>query len=452
MLRTSSVERTEIVVRAAQPGVELDEATTVEVTGPVSLTGSIMVPGDKSISHRALLLAGLCKGESTIHGLSQGDDVKRTRQALADLGVQFTDVAGELRVMGGIRTEPSDPLDLGNSGTAMRLIAGLCAGQDMFTVLTGDRFLRARPMGRVAVPLRAMGATVDGRRDGTLAPLAIRGGNLTGIHYQSPVASAQVKSAIMLAGLAADGSTTVVEPAPTRRHTEEMLELFGVDVTVDGTSVTVRRASLAPATVNVQGDPSQAAFWAVGALIAPDSRVAVQNLYSGPGRTGFVDVLHRMGGQLELDPTTGLLSVASGRLSATSVGAEDIPGIVDEIPVLAVAAAAASGTTVISGAAELRVKESDRIKSTVAMLAAFGARAEETPDGMVIKGGAPLHGGVVHSHGDHRIAMAAVVCAMAAVGTTVIHGWDCVATSYPGFADHVALLSEGRARLRPIAG
>ncbi|MGH3929245.1 MAG: 3-phosphoshikimate 1-carboxyvinyltransferase [Pseudonocardiaceae bacterium] len=439
-------------MRAEQPRMEqeLDEATTVEVTGPVALGGSITVPGDKSISHRALLLAGLCEGESTVHGLSSGDDVQRTRQALADLGVRFTDVDGALRVRGGIRTEPSSPLDLGNSGTAMRLLAGVCAGQDMFTVLTGDKFLRARPMDRVAVPLRAMGAKVDGRHDGTLAPLAIRGGNLMGIHYASPVASAQVKSAIMLAALAADGSTTVVEPVPTRRHTEEMLDLFGVDVTVDGTSVTVSRASLVPATVNVQGDPSQAAFWAVGALIAPDSQVVVENLYTGPGRTGFVDVLQRMGGRLELDPTTGLLSIASGRLSATSIGTEDIPGIVDEIPVLAVAAAAANGTTVISGAEELRVKESDRITSTVAMLTAFGARAEETPDGMVIEGGAALRGGVVHSQGDHRIAMAAAVCGMAAVGTTVISGWDSVATSYPGFGDHVALLSQGKAQLRPI--
>ncbi|WP_198943062.1 3-phosphoshikimate 1-carboxyvinyltransferase [Actinophytocola xanthii] len=428
----------------------LDDATTVGVAGPVALAGAIRVPGDKSISHRALLFAGLAEGESTVRGLSRGDDVRRTRQALAEFGVRFTDEDGYLRVLGGLREEPSTVLDLGNSGTAMRLIAGVCAGQDMHTVLTGDRFLRARPMDRVAVPLRSMGATVDGRQGGRLAPLSIRGGNLSGIHYASPVASAQVKSAVMLAGLSAAGSTTVVEPVATRRHTEEMLALFGVDVEVDGTAVTVRRSTLTPAEVDVQGDPSQAAFWAVGALIAPDSRVRVDNLYSGHGRTGFVDVLRRMGGRLDFDRTTGTLEITSGPLTAVSIGAEDVPGIVDEIPVLAVAAAAAEGTTVISGAEELRVKESDRIKSTVAMLCAFGVHAEETPDGMVIEGTANRRGGEVHSHGDHRIAMAAAVSGLAATGPTVIHGWDAVATSYPGFADHVAELSGGAARLREV--
>jgi 3-phosphoshikimate 1-carboxyvinyltransferase len=329
----------------------------------------------------------------------------------------------------------------------MRLLAGVCAGQDAFTVLTGDRYLRARPMDRVAVPLRSMGAQVDGRSGGRLAPLAIRGGHLTGIDYTPPVVSAQVKSAILLAGLFAEGPTTVHEPVGTRRHTEEMVADFGGDVRADGTSVTVWPSALSATKVNVPGDPSQAAFWVVGALICPDSAVTVNGVYLGFGRAGFVDVLRRMGAVIEADPASGVLRAATGPLRGITIGPDDVPGMVDEIPAVAVAAAFAEGTTVISGAGELRVKESDRIATTVAMLTAFGFGVTETPDGMIIEGGRPRGGATVDAHGDHRLAMAACVCGLAAPGTTVIKGWDSVATSYPGFAAEVARLTGGSVTL-----
>ncbi|POM23020.1 3-phosphoshikimate 1-carboxyvinyltransferase 1 [Actinomadura rubteroloni] len=426
---------------------DVDAARTVSLTGPGHLSGSLRVPGDKSISHRALLLAGLAEGESLITGLSGGDDVRRTRLALESYGVQIEPAGDGLRVRGGLQDEPDEPLDLGNSGTATRLFAGVCAGRDGYAVLTGDQYLRARPMNRVAVPLRAMGAAIDGRRDGDLLPLGVRGGRLTGIDYDSPVASAQVKSAILLAGLGASGPTSVREPAATRRHTEEMLRDFGGKVAVDGTRVTIEPSPLSATDVDVPGDPSQAAFWTVAALIVPDASVTVENVYLGFGRTGFIDVLRRMGADIDVDASTGLIRARSTRLTGIDIAGADIPSIIDEVPILAVAAAAATGTTTISGAQELRVKESDRIASTVRMLRAFGARAHETEDGMVIEGGAPARGGVVDSHGDHRIAMAACVNALIAEGTTVIHGWDSVATSYPGFAAHLAALSGGAVTL-----
>ncbi|WP_255945435.1 3-phosphoshikimate 1-carboxyvinyltransferase [Streptomyces odontomachi] len=424
------------------PGA-LDEETAVRLHGPCAVRGTLRVPGDKSISHRALLLAGLARGRSLIRGLSTGDDVRHTRQALGGFGVGFTETAEGLTVDGGLRDEPDGPLDMGNAGTGIRLLAGVCAGQPMFTVLTGDRYLRARPMDRVAQPLRAMGAVIDGRNDGSLAPLAIRGGTLSGITYRVPVASAQVKSSVLLAGLHAKGRTVVIEPTVTRRHTEEMLPLFGATVAIDGTEVEVRASELHACDVTVPGDPSQAAFWVVAGLTAADSEVVVEQLYTGPGRGGFVDVLRRMGGDLDVDTGTGTIRVRSSRLRGVRIGPQDIPDMVDEVPVIAVAAALAEGTTVISGAAELRVKESDRISSTAAMLRAFGAQVTETDDGMVIEGGRALHGGIVDSHGDHRISMAAVVGALSASGETVITGWDSVATSYRGFAADLQKLTSG---------
>lgn len=426
-------------------------ASTVTMTGPHPVDGKLSVPGDKSISHRALLLSGLSAGETVIEGLSAGQDVRCTRQALSAFGVEFTDTPGGLLVRGGLRHEPEEALDHGNSGTGIRLMTGVCAGQDMFTVLTGDRYLRLRPMDRVTGPLRAMGARIDGRREGSLAPLAVRGGKLTGILFESPVASAQVKSAVLLAGVHASGQTTVVEPTITRRHTEEMLTDFGVEVAVDGVSVSVRRSTLrSPGRTVVPGDPSQAAFWLVAGVVAEASSVVTENLYLGLGRGGFLTTLTRMGAQLDIDRTSGTVAARTSSLHGVTISAADVADMIDEIPIIAVAAALARGTTVISGAAELRVKESDRIKSTVSMLTAFGAQAQETTDGMVIEGGLPLHGGTVDSHGDHRIAMASAVCALAATGETVIHGWEAVATSYPGFAADLQHLTAGRTRLTPV--
>ncbi len=432
---------------------QIDTAATVTLTGPAALTGTLSVPGDKSISHRALLLGAIASGTTYVSGLSLGDDVQRTRRGIEQLGAEVEDLDAPpgtaLAITGGTLTEPAGPLDLGNSGTAMRLFAGLCAGQDAFTVLTGDQSLVTRPMGRVAEPLRAMGARIDGRSGGRLAPLAIRGGGLTGIDYAPPVVSAQVKSAILLAGLFAAGSTTVRESVPTRRHTEEMLADFGGDVVVDGTAVTVRPAQLSAAKVVVPGDPSQAAFWAVAGLICPDSQVTVEGVYLGYGRAGFLDVLRRMGARLEV--AGGSVRTATSALHGIEIGRHDIPSMIDEVPAIAVAAAFAEGTTVISGAAELRVKESDRIASTVAMLNAFGIGATQTPDGMIIPGGRPRGGAVVNAHGDHRLAMAACVCGLAVEGPTTIGTWDSVATSYPGFAAHVAQLTGGSATLTTAA-
>ncbi len=406
---------------------------SVPATGG-GVKGTVAVPGDKSVSHRALILAALAPGRSTITGLSRGEDPTHTRGALAQFGVEFADEAdGTVTVDGGLRHEAADVLDCGNAGTGIRLLAGVCAGVEGLSVLTGDEYLRQRPMGRVADPLRQMGARVEAREGGRLAPLVIHGGNLNGITYHSPTASAQVKSCLLLAGLAASGSTTVVEPAPTRRHTEEMLTAAGVRVDVDGAAVTVHPGPVAPMAHTVPGDPSQSAFWAVAAALA--GCVEMPGLYLGYGRKGYLHVLRRMGAAVEMEESTGTVRVSAAGLRAVEITGNEVPGIVDEIPVLAVAAAGAKGTTVISGAEELRFKESDRVSSTVAMLRAFGVQAEERPDGMVIHGRPDgFTPAAVDSAGDHRIAMAAAVAAVARTsGTSTITGWGSVATSYPDF-------------------
>ncbi|MFI8169918.1 3-phosphoshikimate 1-carboxyvinyltransferase [Streptomyces sp. NPDC085931] len=421
----------------------LDAVSSLRVTGAGPARGSLRVPGDKSISHRAVLMAAMAHGSSVITGLSRGQDVTHTLRAVERFGVIVTDAGdGRVRVEGPIRHEPDDVLDHGNAGTGIRLTAGVCAGIDGISVLTGDRFLRRRPMERIAAPLRLMGADVDGRERGNLAPLMIRGGSLTGITYAPKVASAQVKGALLLAGLSAAGPTTVEEVHATRRHTEEMLAEFGARVRVDAHRVTVEPGRLTATDVSVPGDPSQAAFWAVAALLADQGEIVVENLYPGFGRSDFVGVLERMGADITFDTTAGTLSVRASRLQAVELTAGDIPGIVDEVPVLAMAAAVAEGTTVISGAGDLRAKESDRIASTAAMLRAFGVKVTETEDGMVIEGTSRLRPARVDSHGDHRIAMtAAVAGACAAEGTTVIEGWDSVATSYPRFAEDLMRLT-----------
>ncbi|MER5578174.1 3-phosphoshikimate 1-carboxyvinyltransferase [Streptomyces massasporeus] len=421
----------------------LDAASSLRVSGAGPARGSLHVPGDKSISHRAVLMAAMAHGPSLITGLSRGQDVTHTLRAIEHFGVVVTDAGdGRMRVEGPIRHEPDAVLDHGNAGTGIRLTAGVCAGLDGLSVLTGDQYLRRRPMERIAAPLRMMGAAVDGRERGNLAPLVIRGGSLQGITYAPKEASAQVKSALLLAGLSAKGKTTVEEVHPTRRHTEEMLTEFGARVNVDGRRVTVEPGELAGTDIAVPGDPSQAAFWAVAALLADEGEIVVEDLYPGFGRSDFVGVLERMGADIDFDLSTGTLTVRSSRLRAVELTAEDIPGIVDEVPVLAMAAAVAEGTTVISGAGDLRAKESDRIASTAAMLREFGVQVAETADGMVIEGGARLRPARVDSHGDHRIAMtAAVAGACAAGGTTVIEGWDSVATSYPRFAEDLMRLT-----------
>lgn len=402
---------------------------------PAGLRGRLRVPGDKSVSHRALILAALADGPSRITGLSDGADVAATMAAMAALGATVVAGDGAVSVTGGHLREPSGPIDVGNSGTAIRLIAGLAAGIDGLSVLFGDESIARRPMGRVAEPLRAMGASVDGRDRGRLPPLVIRGGGLHGIDYRLAVASAQVKSAILLAGLSADAPTTVHEPVPTRAHTEEMLVERGVDVDTDGPAVTIRPGPVAPLDTDVPGDPSQAAFWVVAACITPGSDLTVDNVYLGPRRTGFVAALRRMGAEVEMVGASGLRARHSA-LVGTEIGGEEVPGLIDEIPVLAVAAAYAEGTTVFRDAAELKVKESDRIAAMVAAINATGGRAEERDDGLAVTGtGRPLAGGRVGSVGDHRVAMSMAVAALAATGPVTVDGWEAVATSYPRFEE-----------------
>ncbi len=415
--------------------------------GPV--TGRLRVPGDKSISHRAVLLAALAEGRSELRRLSSGLDVGRTLAAIAACGALVDGSTREsgtptVTVTGGrsLLREPAAVIDVGNSGTAIRLLAGWSAAFPWLTVLQGDASIAERPMGRVATPLRAMGARIDGRDDGRLPPLIVRGGGLSGIDYRLPVASAQVKAAILLAGLAADGATTVREDVPTRAHTEEMLAACGADLDVGTGWVTVRRSELSPFNLTIPADPSQAAFWVVAACLVPDSELVVEDVYVGQARAGFVEVLRRMGADISYEHLderrqTADLRVRYGPLAATTVGGSEVPGLIDEIPVLAVAAARAEGVTTFADAAELRVKESDRVASVVAALRAVGVSAEPRSDGLAVEGngGAPLAGGEIDSQGDHRVAMALAIAGLDASGPTVVAGWESVATSYPGFEE-----------------
>jgi 3-phosphoshikimate 1-carboxyvinyltransferase len=435
--------------------------TFVATPAPAGLQGRLRVPGDKSISHRALLLAARAEGRSRISGLSTGADVMHTLEAMRAFGAVITagtpgpggEAAGEpapLLVDGGCARmrEPGTVIDVGNSGTGIRLLAGWAAGLDGLTVLEGDDSIARRPMDRIAEPLRAMGARIDGRQGGRLPPLVIRGGGLHGIDYRLPVPSAQVKGAVLLAGLAAEGETTVREAVPTRRHTEELLRLCGADLDVGDGVVTVRRSRLQPFDLDVPGDPSQAAFWIVAACITPGSRLGVEHVYVGPGRAGFLDVLRRMGAAIELsdaDQATNTATIVAsyGTLQATDVGGAEVASLIDEIPVLAVAAACAEGTSTFADAAELKVKESDRIASMVAALRAVGVDAEARPDGLTVRGsgGRPLTGGTADSAGDHRVAMSMAVAGSAASTPVRIDGWDAVATSYPGFEEDYRCLT-----------
>jgi 3-phosphoshikimate 1-carboxyvinyltransferase len=419
--------------------------TFVADTTEAGVHGRLRVPGDKSISHRALLLAARAEGRSRISGLSSGSDVAHTLQAVRAFGAGVTPGAvAEIHVEGGTNRlrEPTALIDVGNSGTAIRLLAGWATAIDGLTVLAGDSSIARRPMDRVVEPLRRMGARIDGRQDGRLPPLAVRGGGLQGIDYRLPVPSAQVKGAVLLAGLAAQGVTTVHEDLPTRRHTEELLELCGADVRTAPGRVSVGPSDLRPFELDVPGDPSQAAFWIVAACITPGSELTVEHVYVGTGRAGFLDVLRRMGADLDLsavDPVTRTASITAryAPLAATHVGGAEIPSLIDEIPVLAIAAATAEGSTTFADAGELKVKESDRIAAMVAALRSIGADAEERPDGLVVHGGSgrPLAGGPVDSAGDHRVAMAMAVAALASSAPTRINGWDAVATSYPTFEE-----------------
>jgi len=427
--------------------------------GPRPLRGRLRVPGDKGISHRALLFAAMADGRSHVSGLAGGDDVRRTWLALESLGVAVAvDAEGRGRGLAvtvdgsGVAafSEPRDVVDCGNSGTSIRLLTGLLSGRPFLTVLTGDESLVTRPMRRVVAPLRAMGARIDGRADGALAPLAVRGGGLTGAAHSLEVASAQVKTAIVLAGLQADGITTVSEPEPSRDHTERMLAALGAPVTrLDERAVRVERGAPRPLELHVPGDPSSAAFWAVAAAITPGSELTIEGVNLNPTRIAFVEVLSRMGASVgiehtgeELGEPVGALHVAYGALHSTTIQGVEIPWLIDEIPVLAVAAAFAEGVTEIRDAAELRVKESDRIATVAAMLGAMGIGVETSADGLAVRGGKPT-AGHFESHGDHRIAMSAAVAANAIEGESTIVNWRSTATSYPEFVADLASTTGG---------
>ncbi len=416
------------------------------------LSGSIRVPGDKSISHRALMFAGLAVGETGIAGLLEGEDVLRTAAAMRALGAEMVqDTPGAWRVsgrgIGGLR-EPADVLDMGNSGTAARLLCGILASHDLFAVMTGDASLRRRPMRRVTHPLQACGARFHGREGGRL-PLAIRGArDALPIEYRLPVASAQVKSALLLAGLNAPGWTRIEEPEPTRDHSERMLRHFGAEVLVEqagnGRIASVKgQPELRAADVVVPGDPSSAAFPLVAALIVPGSVVTVQGVGLNPLRIGLFAALREMGAQLDVanerleggEPVGDVTATYSG-LRGADVPPERAPSMIDEYPVLAVAAACATGSTRMRGLSELRVKESDRLSATAAMLALNGARVEIEGDDLVVHGGKspPAGGGRVETHMDHRIAMSALVLGLATSAPVGVDDAAFIDTSFPGFA------------------
>ncbi len=409
------------------------------------LIRDVRVPGDKSVSHRALILASLADGVSRVRGLQTGQDVMSTRRVVEALGVGIREEEGGLLVvegrgLGGLR-EPEDVLDCGNSGTTMRLMAGVLAGHGFLSVLTGDGSLRQRPMGRVLDPLREMGALALGRAEDSMAPLVIRGGTLRALTWTLPVASAQVKSAVLLAGLHARGTTWVEEPAPSRDHTERMLGAAGVPVLREAGRVGVKgRSRLRPLDLEVPGDPSAAAFWAAAALLVPGSRVRIRGVSLNPTRTGFFRILRRMGAAVGTQATgeacgepVGDLWVEHGVLRGTRVGPEEVPSAIDELPVLGVVAAVAGGTTEVRGAEELRHKETDRIETLARELRKAGVPVEVLPDGFRITGGSPLRPARFHSHGDHRLAMALGVLALAIPGGAEVEGASAADVSYPGF-------------------
>jgi 3-phosphoshikimate 1-carboxyvinyltransferase len=417
---------------------------------PARLRGIVAVPGDKSISHRAAIFNALASGAARVENFLVGEDTRATLDCLRALGVEWSlDVGGSLGAVlrvhgvgrGGLR-ESEDVLDARNSGTSMRLLAGVLAAQPFFSVLTGDGSLRTRPMGRVVAPLREMGAQVWGRGDGAYPPLAVRGGELTGISYRMPVASAQVKSALLLAGLYARGETAVEEPAPTRDHTERMLRAMGARLSQERGLVRIEplEGELAPLDLRVPGDISAAAFWMVAAALHPDAELHLPGVGVNPTRSGIIEVLRAMGADLEVaeereqggEPVADI-TVRSSRLGPAEVSGDLVPRLIDEVPVLAVAAALTPGRTVIRDAAELRVKESDRIATTCGELRRLGARVEELPDGLVIEGVQSLSGAPCQSHGDHRLAMALGVAGLLAHGETVIEGAEAAEVSYPAF-------------------
>ena len=409
-----------------------------------SLKGEVAIPGDKSISHRAVMFGSLAEGTTEVTNFLQGADCLSTISCFRKLGIEIENTSQRILIHGkGLHglTEPSDTLDTGNSGTTTRLISGILAGQRFTTVLNGDASIQTRPMKRIMTPLSMMGADITSLKENDCAPLRICGGQLHGVAYTSPVASAQVKSCILLAGLYADAPTSVTEPVLSRNHTELMLAGFGAHVTSSGTTATIEpEPDLNGMKIEVPGDISSAAYFLAAGLMIPNSEIMIKNVGINPTRDGILRVAKKMGGNITIlnektsggEPTCDLL-VRSSSLKGVTIGGEIIPTLIDEIPMIAVMACFAEGTTTIKDAQELKVKESNRIDTVVTNLKAMGAHIEATDDGMIIEGGYPLHGAVIDSHLDHRIAMSFAVGALGADGETTIEGADCVKISYPEF-------------------
>jgi 3-phosphoshikimate 1-carboxyvinyltransferase len=420
--------------------------TQIHIQGGRPLTGRCRVPGDKSISHRAVMFSALADGTSTVTNFLDGGDCRATIAVMRGLGVEVderspTELVIHGRGLDGLQ-EPFDMLDCGNSGTTVRLMAGLLAGQRFSSFLTGTPQIRRRPMARIVKPLRQMGAMIVGRQDGNYVPLGLGATTLHGLEYTLPVASAQVKSCLLLAGLYAQGLTVIRQPGPARDHTERMLAAMGAPIAVYGNTVHSERPSspLKPLRIAVPGDISSAAFLLVAASIIPGSRITIADVGINPTRTGIVDALRAMGADIEYthvreqsgEPVADL-EVNAAELHGTTFGGEQIVTMIDELPVLAVAASRARGRTLIRDAGELRVKETDRIASTVGELRTLGAAIEPTPDGFIVEGPTRLIGGAVESQGDHRLAMAMAVAALAAHGPSTVYGAEVTADSFPGF-------------------
>jgi 3-phosphoshikimate 1-carboxyvinyltransferase len=431
--------------------------TTMIVNRPARIRATVSVPPDKSVSHRAFILNAIADGDARVDGPLDSADVRSTVACLRALGVEIDWPAnGDWAIVHGRGLhslyESEDVLDCGNSGTTMRLLSGLLAAHPLHSILSGDASLRGRPMGRIIAPLRRMGAHIHGRKGDTLAPLAIKGGGLRGIDVESPVASAQVKSAVLLAGLYAEGRTTVREPAPSRDHTERMLTTMGAALTTEGAAVAISPTPrLEPLALRVPGDISSAAPWLVLGACHPDAEILVRGVNTNPTRTGILDILRAMGGDLEVveERTTGGEPVAdivvrSSRLRGTGVGGALVPRAIDELPLVAVLAAHAEGETVVRDAAELRAKESDRVETVVEAMAHMGLRVYPHPDGFRVTGPVRLHGGRIDAHGDHRIGRLAGSAGALADGATRVED-SAVEVSYPGFWHDLQRASEGAA-------
>lgn len=430
---------------------------TRKISAAPRLRGALSVPGDKSISHRAVMFNAIAEGKAEITHFLLGADCLSTIACFRAMGVHIEQHADRVVVHGvGLRglREPYDVLDCGNSGTTLRLMTGLLAGiSGMYAVLTGDASLRSRPQRRIVDPLRGLGATVDGRSQGTLAPISVRGATLHGGHYELPIASAQVKSAVLLAALSGDGIMTVSGRIDGRDHTERMLAGMGIDIQTRGNIVTltppVHPVFPYALSLRVPGDPSSAAFWWVAAAIHPNAELTTLGVGMNPTRIGALDVLRAMGARVTVsnlrtegsEPVADV-TVASSTLTGTTISGPIIPALIDEIPILAIAAAMATGQTVIADAAELKAKETDRIKTVVDALHAMGVRVEATADGMIIEGRGHLDAAAVESHGDHRLAMAWAVAALVARGEMAIAGSEAVDVSYPDFWRDLAAIAE----------